>query len=559
MNTNGKLIALGLLMLMSGVLMLVTPLSSTQQSDVVDNFFMMSSVPSNYSTLLGGSSIEEEPILVFDEEGNLIVAGQTISSDLPTTEDAYQNETGGNRDGFIAKFDPDGTLIFLTYLGGSDRDQMEDVTVDAEGNIIVVGCTDSDDFPVYNGYQETFGGDRDAFIAKLTPNGSNLIFSTFFGGSVQDWFYSVTLDSEANILFGGVSASDGLATSGSYQTTRNPGRDILVGKMAANGSAILWVTYLGGSVGDVCYNIDVDSNDDVVLCGATLSDDMPLENPYQDTFGGGQEDAVVAKFSADGSNLIFCTLMGGNQSERMSSIVVDSSDDIIVGGYTTSFDFPVYNAYQEIHTGDIFGTVDMTLAKFNGTGSLEYSTYFGGEGNDQLWSLVLDASDNILAAGKTPSDDFPVTAYALQETLAGDMDAFALNFSNDGQTLFYSTYLGGVNADAAENIAISETGVSAIAGYTDSDDFPVTNGSYQTEVVGSTDIFITWNPYVTLTPVVTSTTTSSETTTTTQTSTTTTISTTPSSPSTPIDLTIPIVILVTVGLVVVVIVVAKKR
>ncbi len=497
----------------------VVQLNSENTVQMVDHSATIATLLQNHTTYFGGSSMDEEPIIVFDSKGDMIIAGQTLSSELPTTAGVYQNESGGNRDGFVAKFNPDGELIFCTYLGGCTKDQLEDVAIDSDDNIIVVGATESDDFPVTNAIQENYVGAKDGFISKISSNGSLLLFSTYYGDSVDDWICSVALDSKDNIVFGGWTASDGLATPGAFQDFRNVGRDMLIGKLPLNGSEFSWVTYFGGNIDDFCFSIAVDSEDNVIAGGVTNSESSSLVNPIQDSYGGGFNDMMVAKFTPNGSNLIFSTYCGGYQIDWLTSLEIDSQDNVWFGGYTESTNYTVTERYQDTFGG---GTTDCALTQLSPSGELILSTFIGGSLNEQIYDIDLDNNDNLIVVGRSSSDDFPVSEFPIQSNLSGITDSFVLNMSTDCMTIYASTYFGGSSTDMGETIEISPDGIIVIAGTSESDDLPTSAEAHQEEFGGWNDIYIVWNPLLEFPPTVMTSTTSTTSTTLEEASTTTT-------------------------------------
>jgi len=247
---------------------------------------------------------------------------------------------------------------------------------------------------------------------------------------------------------------------------------------------IVYSTYLGGSDNDAGYGIALDDDGNTYVTGYTRSDDFPTENPYQGVQGG-NGDAFVTKLNSDGSALLWSTYLGGSEGDFGSSIALDGEGNPYITGFTSSDDFPIQNAYQS----NFGGMADAFVAKFSSSGALLWSTHLGGSGWDEGKGIVVDGEGSAYVTGFTASGDFP-TQNAYQSNRNGANDAFVSKFSSDGDTLLYSTYLGGSENDAAYGIAIDNEGNTYTTGYTASDNFPTEN-AYQGSSGGSRDAFVT--------------------------------------------------------------------
>ncbi len=312
-----------------------------------------------YSTFLGGSSFDEGFGIAADPAGNAYVTGQTLSPDFPTAP-ALQAVFGGGisaGNAFVAKLNPNGSaLVYSTYLGGSGGDTAGDtgwgIAVDPSGNAYVTGGTGSTDFPTADPLQAVPNGFGDAFVAKLNPTGSALVYSTYLGGSNSDIGSGIAVDSAGNAYVTGRTFSPDFPTASPLQAVYGGVEDGFVAKLNPTGSALVYSTYLGGSNYDYGSGIAVDSAGNAYVTGYTLSTDFPTVNPLQMFSGRGEfnGDAFVANLNPGGSAFVYATYLGGTGDETGVAIAVDSAGDAYVTGYTSSTDFPTANPLQA-HSG----------------------------------------------------------------------------------------------------------------------------------------------------------------------------------------------------------------
>jgi Beta-propeller repeat len=314
----------------------------------------------------------------------------------------------------------DPVLAYATYLGGSGEDFGSGIAVDSVGHAYVTGTTESIDFPTANPHQPIYGGGCcDAFVTKFNADGSALVYSTYLGGRDFDSGRGIAVDSVGNAYVTGQTTSTDFPTANALQPTRNGGSDAFVAKINASGSALVYSTYLGGSDGEGGSGIAVDSAGHAYVTGDTLSSDFPTKNAIQPTYAGNQ-DVFVAKINAAGSALVFSTYLGGNSYEQGIGIAVDSADNTYLTGITESTDFPTANAIQPTYGGD-FG--DAFVTEINAAGSaLVYSTYLGGNDDDAGVGVAVDSAGNTYVTGFTRSLDFPVVN-AFQSEINGIQDA----------------------------------------------------------------------------------------------------------------------------------------
>ncbi|MBI4750696.1 MAG: SBBP repeat-containing protein [Acidobacteria bacterium] len=322
-----------------------------------------------YSTYLGGDFGNEQGTdIAVDSAGAIYTVGFTNSLNFPITPGAFQTtggvaQNGGIIDGFAVKLNPTtSSLIYGTYLGGANADKIEKMVLTSTGEILLVGDTNSPNFPTKPGaYQPIPNGsccNYDAFVAKLNSNGTDLVFSTYLGGATgNDFGTGIGVDPTGNILVGGYTGStDFPVTSGVIQPTGgvNPISGIYDGfvtRLNSSGSALAFSTYLGGNGTDQILDLTVDSIGNAHMAGLTASSNFPLVDPLQPEFGGGAYDGFVAEIGSTGTTLVHSTYLGGSGNEIPWSVCVDTSQTTLVGGTTTSVNFPTHTPYQASNQG----------------------------------------------------------------------------------------------------------------------------------------------------------------------------------------------------------------
>ncbi len=484
-----------------------------------------------FSTYIGGSLYDIGRAVATDAANNVYVAGSTKSTDLAVSKTAFQAGYAGGTfnvasgDAFVAKYTSSGTLVYLTYLGGAKDDIATAIAVDAAGNAYVTGYTNSTDFPVTSGaYQKKFAGSGgnfysalgDAFITKLSPDGSSTVYSTYLGGGADDIAFGIALDSAGNAYVTGTTLSNSFPiTAGAFQTNSNGSGgqeifprfgaaaliagDVFVTKLDSAGAKIIYSTFLGGHGDDCALTIAVDSAGEAYVAGYTLSSDFPVTAGAAQTTNRGREDqneffnfgdAFVAKFDANGANLIFSTYLGGAGDDQISAIALDAAGNVYATGSTTSMNFPITpGVFQKTYGGptslpftvdQLFGDAFMT--KLSPAGALLLSTYIGGAGDEVGYGIAVDGSGNILVAGNSSSPNFAVTSDAAQSRFAGPAsssngnvqgDGFLAVFNPGASSETYSTFYGGTLDDAFLGMALSPTGTAYMVGATASTNFPL--------------------------------------------------------------------------------------
>ena len=455
-----------------------------------------------YSTLLGGSADDVATGIKVDAAGNAYIVGWTQSPDFPTTAGAFKRtgSASNSLDVFVSKLNATGTaLVYSTFIGGSNFDWGRAIAIDAAGNAYVTGQTKSSTFPTTGGaFDRTFNVDtcprcgidqEDAFVLKLNPTGSALVYSTFLGGFDMDDGMAIAIDASGNAYVAGETGSSNFpVTAGAFDTTRNAAFDTFVTKLNATGSALLYSTYLGGSGVEFPARLAVDAGGNAFVAGTTSSPDFPTTAGAFDTTYNGGFDVFVTKLNAAGSGLVYSTFLGGADSDGPGGLAIDAAGNAYVAGGTSSLDFPTTPGAFDTLTDSSEGFV----TKLNPAGSaLVFSTMIGGSGSggDSVSGIVLDAAGNIWITGGTGSADFPTTVGAVNRTLNGPGDAYIAQLSADGSALLYSTFLGGRSSDGGSGIAIDSAGDVYIIGHTSSIDFPTTTGALDTVFNGDATIF----------------------------------------------------------------------
>ena len=434
--------------------------------------------------------------IAVDASGNSYLAGSTVSANFPTTANAFQHLNGGNADAVIAKLDPTGsTLLFATYLGGNGYDSANSIAIDSSGDVVVAGTTRSTNLPINHAFQSTLLGTEDSFLSKLNTDGTQLLYSTYLGGSGSEWALGVALDSSGRAAMTGVTSSSNFPTSlGALQTIFGGGDwDAFIAQIDTTKSGVaslLFSTYLGGSNRDAGGAVAVDVTGSVFVTGLTISSNFPTANPMQASCAScptgsdtnlvpaGVADAFVSKLNATGTALVYSTFLGGNSGDAGNAIAVDSAGNAYVSGTTFSWrGFPTTAGAFQTTLGDDGGYGDGFVFKLDSSGSVPvYSTLVGGDGDDRFVGIALDRSDNAYLTGFTNSTDFPsvdalqgpgggVCDFVLFPDYCSDVVVAELNAS--GSALLYSTYLGHANInESGTAIAVDSAGNTYVAGAT---------------------------------------------------------------------------------------------
>jgi len=382
--------------------------------------------------------------------------------------------------------DPIPYLLWGTYYGGNGYDQGSEITTDPIGNVIVTGSTQSSsNIATIGAYQTVYAGNYDVVIVKMNSNGIR-IWATYYGGIGNDWGMGIRTDTSGNIFTIGTTNSNGIASVGAYQTLINGSQNAsFILKLNVAG-ARQWATYFGGNQGEQGNAIAIDNIGNICITGLTSSTvNISTTGAYQNTFGGGVDDAFVAKFSSSG-NMQWATYYGGSYEDAGYGITCDTNGNIYVTGTTSSSGIATNAAYQTT----ISGSYDGFIAKFSSSGIRQWATYYGGSGVEQALGISTDINGNIFVTGSTQSTSGIATIGSYQTVLSGNQDAFIAKFNASG-TRQWATYYGGLGVEQALGISTDINGNIIITGHTNSLNSIASTGAYQqTYGGGSHDVFI---------------------------------------------------------------------
>lgn len=434
-----------------------------------------------YSTLLGGGSEDIGLDIAVDAAGNAYVTGRTSSLDLPATEGAADTTPGGGgwSDAFVAKFDPTGSqLLYLTYLGGDGLDFGDAIAVDAVGNAVVAGTAELGGFPTTPGAYGDGGSGSGAFVAKLSADGASLLYSAVLAEAAEA--RAIALAGDGSVLVGG--------------HTPNPDGDAFVARLSADGSQVDSAFTFGGDDYDSVNALALDALGGVYVAGDTHdgTTDFPATAGAFDESHNGLADAFVAKLDGAGTGFAYATLLGGSDSDYALALAVDSAGNAYVGGKTgdgsapdQQGDFPTTpGAFQQGYEGQSDGFV----ARLDASGAtLDWSTLIHADAAESVNSyedvtdLALTPSGLLYVVGTLGAAvPFPVTAGAFLETPNGGGDGYLLLLSGDGATAVYASYVGGGFDDSLYGVAVDASGGAYLTGGTAPSDtpFPTTAGAY---------------------------------------------------------------------------------
>jgi FG-GAP-like repeat/Beta-propeller repeat len=410
-----------------------------------------------YSAFVGGSGGDSGQGIAVDSQGNAYVTGATASSDFPTSGGAFNRHLSGPQNAFVFKLNAAGALQYSTYLGGGTSDSGQAIAVDASNAVYVAGRTASTGFPVTAGaIQTTFGGGfADCFVSKLNAAGTALVYSTFLGGAELDICSGLAIDQTDDAYVTGTTYSANYPTRAALQGSLAGTATAFVSEINPLGSALVYSTLLGGSNIDNGNGIAVDATGAAYVAGATSSADFPLTPGAFQTGLNGLYNAFVSKISPGGSSLDFSTLIGGSGTDAATSIAVDQAGRIVVGGYTTSANFPTMGAIQASYQGsfDAFATV----LNAQGT-SIIFSSYFGGSGADQAFAVGAGRSGRLFLAGVTWSTNFPTLSTFDAQSVPSDGFALQVSYAprvliveQDATTQVSEWLLGGSQGNVLES------------------------------------------------------------------------------------------------------------
>lgn len=385
---------------------------------------------------------------------------------------------------------------FSALLSGSNDDEARAVDVDSARNIYIGGETNSQDFPVTAGvFQTALVSSRDCFVSKYNQDGSQLRFSTFIGGDGIDRSLDIAVKDEGVVyLAGSTSSSNFPLSANAFQKKRknlDQGSDAFVLVLSSDGARLEASTYFGGQFNDAAETIEFDKNDNIYISGKTDGPkEFPIQNGFQQQFGGGSSDGFVAKFSSDLSTLAYSSFLGGDLDDYPYALSVNDSGAVFIVGQTQSKNFPItpFTVTNKFAGGNF----DSFITKISPDGkTISYSTLVGGSGDESAVGIVLDIYNNAYVVGNTNSVDFPRTALGADTSHNGKDDAFCYKISPVADRYIFSTLVGGSNEDYATNVNIDPCYAVYISGVTNSDNLPISDDPVQKNLAGSYDGFLT--------------------------------------------------------------------
>lgn len=473
-----------------------------------------------FSTFFGGSAGEGIRDVEADSSGNIYVAGTTRSPDFPTTPGAYDEHLdatkgktrwGYNSEIFVAKFTPAGKLIWSTIVGGPESEEAYGLEIDSKGYVIVHG-RGAPGTPVTPGvYQPRFKGcggkdpgnphntAQNAYICKLSPDGARLIWGSFFG--IDHLHRDLALDKNDDIYttWGVRPKKNDPAHRNKWMNPAwnakafqpNPRGDVDSGvaKIAADGSKVIWATYLGGSGYDsIEASIDVDAEGYSYIALQTRSKDIPTTPGAHDRTHNGGVDWYVARLTPDGSELVYGTYVGdeGDNWLNTHNLVVDNKGNCYSSTCAFTSSFPTTpGAIRRTAAGK----VDCGIVKLSPKGALLAATLLGGSAGDNPDGLRIGPEGNLIVFGQTGSQDFPTSTDALQKTKGDRDDAFILKLTPNLDRIIYATFLGGSGNDAGRAGCVAKDGSLTVAGASSGGTWP-TKAAHQPNPKGPGDTII---------------------------------------------------------------------
>lgn len=442
------------------------------------------------TVFLGAGSDDIGHSLATDSEGNVYITGQTNSAVFPGAGIETANPPGSvpgqpddvnpdNAHVFLAKYDPDGNRLYTSYFGGDAADVGLGIAVDRrtiqdeEGeefchpcSVYITGFTQSPNFPISNALATSNSGGSDIFVTKVLSSGVQFAYSTYLGGADDETGYDIAVDEEGQAYLTGESRSNNFPLANATQATFGGGTvtgDAIITVLSENGQELRYSTYVGGSGEDSGQGIALARNGDIAIAGVTASTDFPVDRAVQAT-SGGLDDAFIARFTRETPALVYSTYLGGSGSDEARDIALDPIGNIYITGVTDSPNFPTEQPVQPAKSAD----TDAFITRLNANGaSLGFSTYLGGGGPDEGYDIVVDSANRTLVTGRTRSEDFPEVSTLLRP--AGRNEAFVTQMSEDGTALSFSTYLAGEADDEGRAIVFdSVNNTFYVAGFANS-------------------------------------------------------------------------------------------
>ncbi|MGE3802703.1 MAG: SBBP repeat-containing protein, partial [Candidatus Kapaibacterium sp.] len=451
------------LLMVTGILSLLSLCSVAAQS-----------VPQHrYGSYFGGDRFDRGRGVTVDKSGNIYIVGVTTSEDVPTTPKVFSQAydlVNRSRDIFVAKFDPTGQrLIWGTYVGGTGNDDpVGGVRIGSAGEVIVAGVTTSGNFPVRPGALTSLPPlGTNGFIFALKPDGSDLIWSTFIGGSGEDTVVAFDINVQNELVIVGHSSSTDLPvpTTGSFDSSPNGGIDAFVLRLTSNANAVISGSYLGGAGNDFASNMKLEPGGATFITGYTASNGFPKTTAASRVGGF---DAFALKLRFDHSVLDFGTLVGGSGDDFSRAIAVDRTGNMYITGETTSGDYPDNVGLSS--PGSWFATKINALS-----GGLDYSLYLSSDAVSRGTGIAVDQAGRAVLVGSTASDIFPIIGDGEQTPGLGKRDIAIVRLAPTGLNMEQASVIGGSeDEETAGHFLLTSYGDIYLTGITRSENFPLT-------------------------------------------------------------------------------------
>lgn len=500
-------------MLISYILLFGTFITTIAQDQV-----NVSDLTIEYSTFFGSTDEDDGYSMAFDSGNNMYLTGSTRSANFNTTSNAHMSTSPspGTGSAFITKFSPSGEILYSSFLGGSATDTATEIAVDSDNNIVIVGVTRSDDFPISsNALDNSYGGGDnvapqfccgDGFITKFSSNWT-LIYSSYIGGMGSEADLALQIDGQDNIYVSGSTTSpDFPTTPNAFQTSNNGGNDLFVTKFAPNGSAMLYSTLLGGSDDEIMKgggvngkHLAIDNNYNTYITAGSKSNDYPTSVNGYDTSFGGVIDVVVTKLSNDGSSLLYSTYLGGENLDAGFALDIDDLNNVYVIGNTMGNYPTTSSAPQSSFSGGGCGEFvylcgDGFISSLSESGELLHSSYLGGSLTDIPVAIKINNNRDIGIVGLTDSTDFPLKNANEDDLALGDRyDMFVTTYSTLNFDIVHCMRIGGTGGsgwEIANGINTNQLGEWYFTGFSTAMNFPVTDDAYDSSHNGDKDVVI---------------------------------------------------------------------
>jgi len=437
-----------------------------------------------WSSFLGGSANDYPFRVALATNGDIIVAGYTESDDYPVSSGAYQRTKNLGRDVMVTRMRADGTgIVWSTFLGGSGVDHALALAVDGSNNVFIAGNTQSTNFPVSSGaFRTTAGGGGDGFVAKLNSSGG-LVYSTYLGGLASDIVNGIAVDASGVVTVAGTTSSTNFPTTAGVVRRTLDSEDGFVTRLSSTGTQLVYSTLIGCPGSDQLLAVAVDGQGQATAVGRTNSTAFPTTPGVIEPGGDAFWDGIVIRLNSTATAYVYATYLAGAGYDEPQAVALDGTGSAFVAGHTASPNFPISSSgYQRAKGG---GSYDGFVVKLSPDArTLQYGTYLGGNAEEYLYGIALNAAGEAHVIGYGTSTNFPVTSGAHDSNPNGGYDAFVSRFSATGGALQYSSYLGGGGLDCARSIALRSNGEAVVVGYTASTAFPVTGGSFDQSLSG---------------------------------------------------------------------------